>query len=430
MMAIPCHHRTCFLVATVLLLAIISSRRGDEGTKPISRRLREVDGEPQEEERDITDASSINLWMEKNSQSTDNSVSATATATVATLQYVPLFCIDSARCAKLDMNRRFSFVHISKTGGTSWILEFKTLLTNFFPQEDHGIEYSVSYQNSLDPFDFLSYHLVSLRSPRLHLWSLFTECKYDTWGKLMTNGTHFPRSGTTPAADVHDFRIWLNHFVDHADDDPTKTTTTPKRASNSYGCYFASNFQTNYLTSTAIRPLRRDDTKAVLEPDIERSIQVYESMDWVALTDFFHESKCLFYHRLEPKTAQIEAYLRDLCRCNSGSSSIGSSSSKQEVVKDDVHATHHANGHRSSILDLPTDVLQSVDALTRVDQQLYQMALERFVQEIVWLETELGRQVLCDNVLEKWEPELKYLGNGGMSISSIYKDQKSAFTNE
>jgi hypothetical protein len=232
----------------------------------------------------------------------------------------------------------------------------------------------------------------------------------------MTNGTEFPRSGSTPADDVRDFRIWLNHFLNNAHTKPTRT-------GGCYGCYYASNFQTNYLTSTAVRPGHRNDTKAVLEPDIGQSIQVYESMDWVALSDFFHESKCLFYHRLDPKTAQINAYLREVCRC--GQSTSSTSSSKQEVK--DVHATHHAGGHRSSMLDLPTDILHAVDALTRVDQQLYKVALKRFVQEIVWLETELGRQVLCDNVFEKWEPELEYLG---MNITSMYKDEKSAFTNE
>lgn len=391
-----------FFLAAFLGLAI--SSKCDE----TNHRIRRLGLE--EQQRDITDSFNIDLFL------LEQSAQSTSTAS-KTLQYVPLFCIDSSRCEKLDMNKRFSFIHISKTGGSSWIREFKTLLKDFFPQEEFGIEHSVSYQNSLDPFDFLSYHLVSLRSPRQHVFSLFAECKYDAWGKIMTNGTDFPHSGTTPEADVRDFRTWLNHFLD--------TATQPKQPvrTGCFGCYRASNYQSNALTGTDEKPGHKNDTKAVLEPDVRRSVQVYESMDWVALTDFFHESKCLFYHRLEPKTAQIDIYLRDLCRC--GQSSSSSSSSSTGV--NDVHATHHANGHRSSMSDLPTDILESVDALTRVDKQLYKVALERFVQEIVWLETELGRQVLCDNVLEQWEPELEYLG---ISLTSIYRDEKSAFSNE
>jgi hypothetical protein len=114
----PCKHPTFFLVA-VLLLAI--SSQGDGRI----RRLREG---LEEQQRDTTDAASLGLWLETTpQQATDNSLAA------AMLQYVPLFCIDSLRCAKLDMSRKFSFIHISKTGGTSWIQEFKILLNNFFP---------------------------------------------------------------------------------------------------------------------------------------------------------------------------------------------------------------------------------------------------------------------------------------------------------
>jgi hypothetical protein len=99
----------------------------------------------------------------------------------SSLRSVPLFCVETSRCKPLQMDRVFSYVHISKTGGASWITELLSLLPthNVFPQAPTGAEHSVSFQNSLDPFDFLSHHLVSLRSPRSHVWSLvrfqFTE---------------------------------------------------------------------------------------------------------------------------------------------------------------------------------------------------------------------------------------------------------------
>jgi hypothetical protein len=89
----------------------------------------------------------------------------------------------------------------------------------------------------------------------------------------------------------------------------------------------------------------------------------------------------------------------------------------------DVHATHHDNGHRSSMLNLPVDILESVDALTRVDQAVYKVALRQFLREMAWLESKLERQVLCDEVLQQWEPELAYLN---VSLTSMYRDVKNA----
>lgn len=371
------------------------------------------------------------------------------------------------------MDRLFSYVHISKTGGASWVTELQSLLptSNVFPKAPQGNEHSVSFQNSLNKFDFLSYHLISLRGPRQQVFSLFTECKYDSWGIAMTKDTEFPRNGTTPEDDVRDFGIWVNHFLD------ASTKSKPIRT-HSFGCYRAANYQTNALTSTSSNPGHKEDTKAVLKPDLTRSLQVYESMDWVALTDFFHESKCLLYHRLEPKTAQITDYLETKCRCNNNANDhdvgrqirrrrlyydrnkvkttkkidIGdfninnnsnNNSKEQEVAnkntnsnstnnnngngEEDVHVTHHDHGHRnsssgSSMMDLPADILASVDALTRVDQALYKVALHQFLREMAWLETQLERPVLCDHVLAQWEPELAYLN---VSLTSMYHDEKN-----
>jgi hypothetical protein len=153
----------------------------------------------------------------------------------------PRFCIETSRCKTLRLDeqhhRNFSFFHISKASGASWVRELNNVLlvvvdnddelqeassfnnssssssSLLFPQSEQGAEFSVVYQNSLHgDFDFLSYHLTSLRSPRHHVWSLFRFCKYGEWGVETTKGMDFPRTGTTPAADLEDFRTWLYHF--------------------------------------------------------------------------------------------------------------------------------------------------------------------------------------------------------------------------
>jgi hypothetical protein len=54
----------------------------------------------------------------------------------SSLHSVPLFCIETSRCKTLHMDRNFSFVHISKTGGASWVAELQSLLPkgNVYPQ--------------------------------------------------------------------------------------------------------------------------------------------------------------------------------------------------------------------------------------------------------------------------------------------------------
>ena len=57
--------------------------------------------------------------------------------------------------------------------------------------------------------------------------------------------------------------------------------------------------------------------------------------------------------------------------------------------------------------------------LTEVDAQLYKLALGEFMAKIAWLESDaaLGRRVLCDDVLDRWEPELAYMN---VSVTELY----------
>jgi hypothetical protein len=90
-------------------------------------------------------------------------------------------------------------------------------------EELDGSEYSVHAQDRMIGSEH--YDLISLKSPRHQMWSLFTECKYDNWGIGVTRGTDFPRSGTSEAEDEQDFQIFLDHFVDN---DTSDATTGPQ----------------------------------------------------------------------------------------------------------------------------------------------------------------------------------------------------------
>jgi len=94
------------------------------------------------------------------------------------------FCQTTNRCWALSSKNRLSFLHISKSGGSSWINELKNTIDGTYPLRDEGEEYSVVYQKRQNEFDHLSHHVTSWRSPRHHAWRLWSACRFDDWGKV------------------------------------------------------------------------------------------------------------------------------------------------------------------------------------------------------------------------------------------------------
>ena len=108
----------------------------------------------------------------------------------------------------------------------------------------------------------------------------------------------------------------------------------------------------------------------------------------------------------ETITTMITKYLDSTCTCSSSSSSSNSSA----VLQQDVKFEHTTTYKRDSMLDVSDVIVNKIDALTYIDQDLYRATLGKFINEIVSLEFELGRRVICDNVLETTSLELAYLG--------------------
>ena len=106
----------------------------------------------------------------------------------------------------------------------------------------------------------------------------------------------------------------------------------------------------------------------------------------------------------ETITTMITKYLDSTCTCSS------SSSNSSTALQQDVKFEHTTTYKRDSMLDVSDEVVNKIDALTYTDQDLYKAALEKFINEIVSLEFQLGRRVICDNVLETTSLELAYLG--------------------
>ena len=81
-------------------------------------------------------------------------------------------------------------------------------------------------------------------------------------------------------------------------------------------------------------------------------------------------------------------------------------------------------GKRSNLRDLPEETLSKLTKLTYADSFIYLNAIKRFMNDMAWLESDnaLGRRVVCDNVLNKWEAELAYLDSGRFNVTQMYRD--------
>ena len=81
-------------------------------------------------------------------------------------------------------------------------------------------------------------------------------------------------------------------------------------------------------------------------------------------------------------------------------------------------------GKRSNLRDLPMATLSKVATLISADSFVYMNALQDFMDEMAWLESDdaLGRRVVCDDVLKKWEPELAYIDNDRFNVTQMYRD--------
>ena len=248
-----------------------------------------------------------------------------------------------------------------------------------------------------------------------HVWSQFTEIKYDNWGELITRGINFSRSGDTPDSDLVDFVSWLDHFINH----DGSFVSDPYELK--YDGYNPANMQARYLTSKHPNPhlVNNGDT---FEPSEADAIESYKKHDWVGINDFFHESLCLFYFRFATNNPKDDAqrYVEEKCTC----------SVRQKSSVSAVHVMHHDRGHRSTLLDLSPTTINKVMNLTKIDRPLFKHILQDFIRDMIWLESALGRRILCDEKLETATKELAYLD---LSVAETYyflKGDKNNFNSE
>lgn len=93
------------------------------------------------------------------------------------------------------------------------------------------------------------------------------------------------------------------------------------------------------------------------------------------------------------------------CRCSANGSNPN------------VNDAHVSHGSTHSEIILPDNVIAKIDRITRIDKQLFLVALRQFFVEIKWLEASLGRRVLCDSTLTQLREKLLYYAGVFVAIS-------------
>jgi hypothetical protein len=242
------------------------------------------------------------------------------------------------------------------------------------------------------------------------------------------------------------FDFWLSHFVEPAASIGTDNVASTEKeeieqfsvrqeVTDGFGCYHPSNYQSRYLISSVQSPGGHINVTDIgFFPDPLESETRLRSLDWVAVQEFFPESHCLLYYRILSASGggsagkghltsdeQLQEYLDTQCLCRDEVVTIDSINTASAVSLQDVHVVHHQEGKRPNMLDMPATALAKIAVLTAADCELFTAAVSDFLLEVVWLERQLGRRVMCNEALRKAEPELSYLG---WNITDLYYQTK------
>ena len=108
-------------------------------------------------------------------------------------------------------------------------------------------------------------------------------------------------------------------------------------------------------------------------------------------------SMCLFLGSLSPTTDAVQLQIAERCRCD---------------VATSAPAYYSHTGHKSSnftpVMSLSEKHQNCMEKLTNVDRKMSAQAIKLFFKRIIQYEARLGRRVLCDSVLQKQQPIMRF----------------------
>ena len=215
--------------------------------------------------------------------------------------------------------------------------------------------------------------VVFLRDPMSHVLSQFLECKYDSWGRKVTNHTGFP--GYDDLNDpLEGFDEWVRHF------DQLKTNGTKVGYNSTYRCYDPHNMQSRYFATQQRSSPHNANNMADRWPNIDIARKRLDRVQVVGIVEYYPASLCLFEY-----FAGGHQFLTQGCQvCHGG---------QLDVVKSLIHEAHHVPSHSiDSISDVTRIMIQN---MTAIDLQFYESGRDMFQRQVDQLREETGIDLLC-----------------------------------
>jgi len=147
------------------------------------------------------------------------------------------------------------------------------------------------------------------------------------------------------------------------------------------GCYNPFNLQARSLTCKSTKQFGNHHILpgGSREPPLNSAIAALRKLDLVVVTDLFPESACLMMYKLKGSIPRT-------CDCKTKKFGIG---------KTIPHERHQIPPHSPESFPVNEQLWRQVDALTVVDRQLYEVALDRFWDDLRAVEAATGKQLLC-----------------------------------
>jgi len=251
--------------------------------------------------------------------------------------------------------------------------------------------------------------VVFLREPTSHIFSQFLECKYDTWGQNKTNGTEFPGFGELDDV-MAGFDDWISHFANTTAShtaDYIQHGRNPKQFA--YNCYDPWNMQARYLTlnnDTFFQNVHFVPSAAhARQPPLQVAMaNLHNPKLILGITSYYAASMCLLeYHALGGQL------LTEACRtCGDG---------KLALTKQQHHDKHGVPAHSTKMITNPV-TQHYIQQLTRVDQELYEYALNLFVEELNVVQNTTGIDLRCGRPIKVAPTTKKITRTFGMAPQS------------
>lgn len=286
-------------------------------------------------------------------------------------------------------------IHIPKTAGTSFerdIMAIKTLLgdeVDEIPGRKSFKGHFQDYQNEkcyYVKYSKSDFNVMLFRNPRDHVYSQYLEIKWDPKFQRhhFTDGTRFPRNYT----DEVGFDLWVTYF---------DLKTWGVIYTGDYHTYNPINMQTRYLTCHVdghhIDKFPPEKTIQDVLPKVPEAKQNLRTIDLVGITEFYPTFMCIFIY----KTFN---HLPKPCSCDYVQKTNSSFQTHKELHGIPRHAWQN----------LPINTVWKVDNITALDREIYEDAMNVFLEFVEETERATKKKILCPgNVRELLGNSLSYL---------------------